>query len=176
MVDYGDFSDDSSSPVDPGVPEDLEVPDYFGSYTEDDSALDEDDIYDEEDLPEPLPSRDLDASEMSMDSQEGLSEGIANEVTSYTFTDLEYPNLVIQDISRLNMEYQIATLKSMLTPSGLKQNISIYARHNDGLMYMGKIADTQLKPFINLAGRDNVIGHYDSETELKADLLFVLSP
>lgn len=108
-------------------------------------------------------------------------KGITDEVTSYTHSDVRYPNILVTNTESILVGYKAKTLSSILAPSSVfNQNIHVYMESEDNSIYgIGKVAPEQLRMFIDLVGIDNLVVTLKGDEggpgrELKGKLVYTL--
>lgn len=100
-------------------------------------------------------------------------EGITDNVTPYTYTKLEYPCVVLRD-GFTCAKHQIKVVSNMVKAKSLNKDIGVYFRDKGDMYRIGNICGMQLESFIDVLGRENVIGFYDDGTELVGDMIYCL--
>ncbi len=102
----------------------------------------------------------------------------------YITEDMQFPCYILRMVEDKPIEkYKIAVLQKMFQTVETYDEeeaaliISIYISDDKRTLRLGQITPKQVKPFLRLFEKDleQVIGYFDKNTELKDDLLYVLS-
>ena len=101
-------------------------------------------------------------------------QGITDNVSQFTYSNLEYPCIMFKDgFSLKNHKWKV--LSNMVKSLSPDKDISLYFRDESGLLKIGKISGVQVDAFLDLVGLDGVVGYYDKDTILENDRLYTLS-
>lgn len=101
-------------------------------------------------------------------------EGVTDEVTSYTYTNLEYPCIVLNDDFTCP-KHKLEVLSRMVKMSDREiKDIALYMSNEGDLYKIGSLSGTQMKAFYQIIGEDNVRVFFSEEKELLGDKKYVL--
>ncbi len=118
------------------------------------------------------------------DNRNFEQEGLTGTVRKYITEDMQFPCYILRMVEDKPIEkYKIAVLQKMFQTVETYDEeeaaliISIYISDDKRTLRLGQITPKQVKPFLRLFEKDleQVIGYFDKNTELKDDLLYVLS-
>jgi hypothetical protein len=118
------------------------------------------------------------------DNRNFEQEGLTGTVRKYITEDMQFPCYILRMVEDKHIEkYKIAVLQKMFQTVETYDEeeaaliISIYISDDKRTLRLGQITPKQVKPFLRLFEKDleQVIGYFDKNTELKDDLLYVLS-
>lgn len=121
--------------------------------------------------------------EVFEEERDFTQSGITGEVKRYTTTSMAFPCYIIHsDEDHTIKKFKINVLRKMFSTgvgvdadSGEDLGIHIYFSQGGQTARLGKIYPKQVKSFLQLFSGDVVSGYLDGGTELKGDLLYVLS-
>ncbi len=118
------------------------------------------------------------------DNRNFEQEGLTGTVRKYITEDMQFHSYILRLVEDKPIEkYKIAVLQKMFQTVETYDEeeaaliISIYISDDKRTLRLGQITPKQVKPFLRLFEKDleQVIGYFDKNTELKDDLLYVLS-
>lgn len=153
-------------------------------YKEDEDDIEYDDIeYDNEvDYEDDLDATDDEddyAYDVDEDNRNYEREGLTDKITPYSYVDKEYPNIVLDIENKELPKYKVEALTVMvsakITAEEESNMISLYLKIQNNLMKLGKIHKRQVKAIKKLFKDYKVMGYLDKDTELKDELIYVLS-
>ena len=122
--------------------------------------------------------------EVYEDKRDFEEQGITGEVTRYQITDMEYPCFLLSNTTELPIpKYALMTLKSLLLDTRVREYsqeelnsvINIYFKDKDVVVRLGVILPRNVKSFISSFEKYDLRCFYSKDTELKNDMMFVLS-
>lgn len=105
------------------------------------------------------------------DSVEDI-QGITDSITSYSYTGVEYPCLILKDGFSC-AKHRMEVIAKMVKTSGDK-DISLYFNNSGETYKIGNISGKQVKAFLDVVGIDNVLGFLSKDTSVTGDMLYVL--
>ena len=100
-------------------------------------------------------------------------QGITDGITSYSYTGVEYPCLVLRDGFSCP-KHRMEVIAKMVRTSGDDKDISLYFNNSGETYKLGNISGKQVKAFLDIVGTDNVIGFLSKDTAISNDMLYVL--
>lgn len=101
-------------------------------------------------------------------------KGITDTVTKYVYDNLNFPNICLNEDLKLPKSKWL--LISKLVKQGAEdKNISVYILRNGEMFKAGCLAGSQVIPFIDVVGIDNLHGYYTKDKRLEGDRLYILS-
>lgn len=102
-------------------------------------------------------------------------KGITDTVTDKAFTNLEYPALMIKEGTKLPMHVVRVVSNMVKSHVGTsKKDINLYLLQNGETYKMGNLSGVQVEPFIDIVGREHLIGFYEDGKVLEDSLIFTL--
>lgn len=100
-------------------------------------------------------------------------KGITDDVTSYTYTDIEYPCIVFPE-GFTCQAHQMKVISHMLKGGDLDRDTTLYFTNNNQLFKIGKIAGIQIESLLDMVGTDSVYGYYIDGTKISGDKMYTL--
>lgn len=101
-------------------------------------------------------------------------KGLTDTVSKYVYSSMNFPCICLKEDLKLPKSKWL--LISKLVKQGAEdKNISVYMIRNGELYKAGSLAGSQVIPFIDVLGIDNLFGFYSKDKELRGDRLYVLS-
>lgn len=100
-------------------------------------------------------------------------KGITDKVTSYTYTGMSYPCMVIKD-TFVCPKHRMLVIKNMVKKSAMDKDISLYYAQGAELFKLGNISSSQIKVFIEMVGKEHIEGYLSEKESLSDDLLYIL--
>lgn len=148
---------------------DIEYDDEDLEYGDEEDDLDYDMINDEDDY-----AYDVDEYDRNYER-----EGLTDTITPYSYVDEEYPNIILdiedKDLPKYKVEALTVMVSAKITEGEENNMINLYLKIQKNLMKLGKIHKRQVKAVKKLFKDYRVTGYLDKDTELKDDLIYVLS-
>lgn len=101
-------------------------------------------------------------------------KGLTDTVSKYVYSKMNFPCICLNENLKLPKSKWL--LISKLVKQGAEdKNISVYMIRNGELLKAGSLAGSQIIPFIDVLGIENLFGYYSKDKELRGDRLYVLS-
>lgn len=110
------------------------------------------------------------------DAEEGkISEirGITDNVTNYTYTDLSYPCIVLDDGFKCPM-HRMLVISNMVKSNTPDKDISLYFTKGYDMYKVGMLSGTQVKPLLDILDISKLKAYYDKGVELTGDMVYTL--
>lgn len=118
-------------------------------------------------------SEDFDFYEGAEDEVSTSVDGVSNEVTNFTYTNLEYPCIIFKE-GFTCPQHQLRVISNMVKTVSVNKDISLYFIQGSDLFKMGMLSGVQIQAFLSIVGDDKVIGYFDRDTKLEGDRLYTL--
>lgn len=100
-------------------------------------------------------------------------KGITDKVTSYTYTGMDYPCMVIKE-SFVCPKHRMLVIKNMVKKGEVEKDISLYYAQGTDLFKLGMLSSSQVKVFIEMVGVDNLEGYLSEKEGISGDMLYIL--
>lgn len=100
-------------------------------------------------------------------------KGITDKVTPFTYTGMDYPCMVIKD-NFVCPKHRMLVIRNMVQGSGMGNDISLYFAQGSDLYKLGMLSPLQVKVFVEMVGKDNLVGYLSEDQILTKDMLYVL--
>lgn len=100
-------------------------------------------------------------------------KGITDNVTEFTYTNMEYPCIIFKDgVSYKKHQWRI--LSNMVKAVADDKDTALYFPDTSGLVKMGMLSGRQVESFLDLVGIENVYAYYSKDTLLEGSKLYSL--
>lgn len=119
---------------------------------------------------------DKDESSFYEDCEESSEdvEGITGQVSSFTFTNINYPCFIFKEGSEIP-KYKLRIVANMVKSGNMQdKDTSLYFMQNGDLYKIGSLSGLQIMGFIDLIGIDNLIGYASKDEKLEGASLYCL--
>lgn len=101
-------------------------------------------------------------------------EGITGTVSSFTFTNINYPCFIFKEGSEIP-KYKLRIVANMVKSGNMQdKDTSLYFVQKGDLYKIGSLSGVQIMGFIDLIGADNLIGYASKEQRLEGTSLYCL--
>lgn len=101
-------------------------------------------------------------------------EGITGQVSSFTFTNINYPCFIFKKGSEIP-KYKLRIVANMVKSGNMQdKDTSLYFMQNGDLYKIGSLSGLQIMGFIDLIGIDNLIGYASKDEKLEGSSLYCL--
>lgn len=101
-------------------------------------------------------------------------EGITGQVSSFTFTNINYPCFIFKEGSEIP-KYKLRIVANMVKSGNMQdKDTSLYFLQNGDLYKIGSLSGLQIMGFIDLIGIDNLIGYASKDEKLEGSSLYCL--
>lgn len=111
-------------------------------------------------------------SESDDTSVKGI-KGITDNVTEFTYTNMEYPCIIFKDgVSYKKHQWRI--LSNMVKAVADDKDTALYFPDTSGLVKMGMLSGRQVESFLDLVGIENVYAYYSKDKLLEGSKLYSL--
>lgn len=101
-------------------------------------------------------------------------EGITGKVSSFTFTNINYPCYIFKEGSEIP-RYKLRIVANMVKSGNMQdKDTSLYFLQNGELYKIGSLSGLQIMGFLDLIGIDNLIGYADKDKKLEGTSLYCL--
>ena len=101
-------------------------------------------------------------------------EGITGQVSSFTFTNINYPCFIFKEGSEIP-KYKLRIVANMVKSGNMQdKDTSLYFMQNGDLYKIGSLSGLQIMGFIDLIGIDNLIGYASKDEKLEGASLYCL--
>lgn len=101
-------------------------------------------------------------------------EGITGQVSSFTFTNINYPCFIFREGSEIP-KYKLRIVANMVKSGNMQdKDTSLYFMQNGDLYKIGSLSGLQIMGFIDLIGIDNLIGYASKDEKLEGSSLYCL--
>lgn len=101
-------------------------------------------------------------------------EGITGQVSSFTFTNINYPCFIFKEGSEIP-KYKLRIVANMVKSGNMQdKDTSLYFIQNGDLYKIGSLSGLQIMGFIDLIGADNMIGYASKDEKLEGASLYCL--
>lgn len=101
-------------------------------------------------------------------------KGITDNISSYTFTDMSYPCMVIGDGFSCP-KHKMIVISNMVKMNSSDKDINLYFVKDGELYKMGMLAGSQVMAFVDLVGEKYLTGYFEEGIELSGDMIYVLA-
>ena len=110
------------------------------------------------------------------ESEEVISEikGVTDEVVNYTYTNLSYPCIMINEDFTCPEHQMIVISKMVKMSSREDKDIALYFNIKGELYKVGMLSGYQIKALIDIVGIENLKAFYSEGKLLEGDKVYVL--
>lgn len=100
-------------------------------------------------------------------------EGITDKVTSYTYTDLSYPCIILKDGFKCPL-HRMIVISNMVKSNTPDKDINLYFTKGSDMYKVGNLSGKQIKPLLDILDIGKLKAFYDRATELSGDMVYAL--
>ena len=100
-------------------------------------------------------------------------KGITDKVTDYTYTNLNYPCIMLKE-GFTCPKHKMKVISNMVKTSNNDKDISLYFTDDGELYRIGMLSGLQLSSFIEIVGLENIVGFFEDGTRLVGSKIYTL--
>lgn len=100
-------------------------------------------------------------------------KGITDKVTDYTYTNLNYPCIMLKE-GFTCPKHKMKVISNMVKTSNNDKDISLYFTDDGELYRIGMLSGLQLSSFIEIVGLENIVGFFEDGTRLDGSKIYTL--
>lgn len=100
-------------------------------------------------------------------------QGITDTVTDYTYTNLEYPCIMLKE-GFTCPKHKMKVISNMVKTTSDDKDISLYFVESGELFKIGMLGGLQVSSFIDIVGVENLVGYFLDGTKLEGSKIYTL--
>ena len=100
-------------------------------------------------------------------------KGITDKVTDYTYTNLNYPCIMLKE-GFTCPKHKMKVISNMVKTLNNDKDISLYFTDDGELYRIGMLSGLQLSSFIEIVGLENIVGFFEDGTRLDGSKIYTL--